>query len=80
LSIYDRILLISFVLVPIVCGQVIPTDRLEHARAVNLQRLAGLPNFAADDPTPILKSCDTWTRLKRRSPGEAPAVPGSRSA
>ncbi len=49
MSIYDRILLISFVLIPIVCGQVIPTDRLEHARAVNLQRLGGPPDFVADE-------------------------------
>ena len=50
MSIYGRILLIYFVRIPVVCGQeAIPADRLEHFRAVNLQRLAGLPDFVADE-------------------------------
>ncbi len=59
MSIYSRILLISFVLIPVVCGQSIPTDRLEHARAVNLQRLAGLPDFVADELVTRYKSSHT---------------------
>ena len=60
MSIYGRILLISFVLIPIGRGQeATPTDRLEHARTVNLQRLAGLPNFVADELVTRYKSSHT---------------------